>query len=279
MVFLKQYGERRTGTNYLRALLQAHYSNVVTLMHMLGDKHSQPVALDELWEKVRDEPDAAWKLVSEATFAASAQTTRPEDPDQLAYMRSLADPVAAAVASGSLAFALSTKHPFPWITSLAKFHGWLVPMRGGMRMHPVYTGHLMNACKLYNTRHQVWLDHVVRYRSRSAIVRHEDLLSDFRSVLNTLASQFGLQRATPELKDLEFSVAAPFWDQRPIGFRQMPFDPEFYTNRDYLARMNQDVWDIVTGLIDWNLVGRLGYLVDGSTSPDWSFSSQIHASS
>ena len=40
--FIKQYGEKRTGTNVLRALLHAHYRDVTVLMHMLGDKHSPP---------------------------------------------------------------------------------------------------------------------------------------------------------------------------------------------------------------------------------------------
>jgi len=274
MVFIKQYGERRTGTNYLRALLKANYTNVVPLMHVLGDKHSPPVALDELWQDLRDEPDAAWRLVTEATFRAPAYTTVPEDPDQLAHMRSLADPLADAVVSGSLAFVLSTKHPFPWIASVAKFHGWFVPARGGLRMHPRFTGHLIEACKLYNIRHQSWLDHAVRYRSRSAIVRHEDLLADALSVLRTLANQFGLHQAAQELQDLELAAAAPFWDHLPITFRQMPFDPEFYRRRDYNSRLNQDLWDIVTRLIDWNLVSRLGYSADGNTSPHWSISSE-----
>ena len=278
MVFLKQYGERRTGTNYLRALLKANYSNVVPLMHVLGDKHSPPVALDQLWQKVRNEPDAAWKLVTGATFSAPAQTTLPEDPEQLAYMRSLAEPIAEAVASGSLVFVLSTKHPFPWIASIAKFHGWFVPARGGLRMHPRYTGHLIDACRLYNIRHQSWLDHVIQYRSRSSIVRHEDLVADFCSVLSKLATQFELKQAAPELRAVERAAAAPFWDNFPIGFRQLSFDPEFYKNRDYISRLNQDLWDIVTRLIDWNLMSVFGYASNGNTSPDWTFSGQSYAS-
>ncbi|HEX3961172.1 MAG TPA: sulfotransferase [Trebonia sp.] len=42
IAFIKQYGEKRTGTNVLRALLHAHYRDVTVLMHVLGDKHSPP---------------------------------------------------------------------------------------------------------------------------------------------------------------------------------------------------------------------------------------------
>jgi Sulfotransferase family len=40
--FIKQYGEKRTGTNVLRALLYSHFRDVTVLMHVLGDKHSPP---------------------------------------------------------------------------------------------------------------------------------------------------------------------------------------------------------------------------------------------
>jgi hypothetical protein len=43
--FIKQYGEKRTGTNVLRALLHAHYRDITVLMHVLGDKHSPPSPL------------------------------------------------------------------------------------------------------------------------------------------------------------------------------------------------------------------------------------------
>lgn len=273
MVFLKQYGERRTGTNYLRALLKANYSNVVPLMHVMGDKHSPPVALDELWEKVRDEPDAAWRLITESTFTAPADTTSREDPRQLAYMRELAEPAADAVASGRLVFALSTKHPFPWVVSAARFQGWLVMTTGGLRLHPRLTGRVIEACRAYNLRHESWLDHVSRYGSRSIIVRHEDLLADSFSVLRTLASRFELKQAAPELTDLVLSAAAPIWDEHPLTFRQRPFDREYYRQRDYIRCLNSDLWEIVKRLIDWRLMSHLGYSADGSTSTDWSFTS------
>ena len=268
MVFMKQYGEHRTGTNYLRILLMTNYSNVVPLMHVLGDKHSPPVALDELWQKLRGEPDAAWKLVSSTAFAAPAQTTDPEDPRQVAHMRALAEPIAAAVASESLVFILSMKHPFPWAASVAKYHGWIVPAKAGLRMHPRFNGHLITACRRCTDRHRLWLDHILRYRSRSAIVRHEDLLADAFSVLRALARRFELKQAGPQLKALPLPVVPPYWDQEPPRFRGLAFDPEFYGKQDYVSRLSADQWEIVKSEIDWNILSRLGYSSDGSTSVD-----------
>ena len=118
-VFLKQYGERRTGTNYLRALLLANCPGTVPLMHVLGDKHSPPVALDEYWQKARMRPDAAFEFVKATTFASPAESTHPQDTAQLQHMRRLAEPLAQSVADGRLGFLISVKHPYPWAASFA----------------------------------------------------------------------------------------------------------------------------------------------------------------
>src|SRR5687767_1130513 len=102
--FLKQYGEKRTGTNYLRALLLANCPGTVPLMHILGDKHSPPVPLDHYWQKTQEAPDRAFEFVKAATFAAPAESTRPNDAAQLEHMRSLATQIDESVSTGQLGF-------------------------------------------------------------------------------------------------------------------------------------------------------------------------------
>jgi len=69
--YLKQYGERCTGTNYLRFLLQKNCTDTVVLMHILGDKHSPPEPLEELWRATRQCPQPDVEFVSRATFATA----------------------------------------------------------------------------------------------------------------------------------------------------------------------------------------------------------------
>ena len=61
-IFVKQYGERRTGTNFLRTLLTANYHTEV-LMHILGDKHSAPVPFDEYWRDAQCDANPARAFV------------------------------------------------------------------------------------------------------------------------------------------------------------------------------------------------------------------------
>lgn len=68
-LFLKQYGAKRTGTNYLRSLIRFNYpgAEVVPLMHILGDKHSPPPPFDELWCRAQRDADPAFSFVMGAT--------------------------------------------------------------------------------------------------------------------------------------------------------------------------------------------------------------------
>ena len=89
--FLKQYGAQRTGTNYLRILLQKNYSDVCVLMHVLGDKHSPPAPFEDLWADVETEPDPALAFVSRATFRHPSLSTAESDPRQHDTVRQIAE--------------------------------------------------------------------------------------------------------------------------------------------------------------------------------------------
>jgi len=119
-VFLKQYGERRTGTNYLRALLFANYGNVVPFMHVLGDKHAPPVDFAAHWEKTRTTPEPAWNFLTSATWAAPSETTDANDPGQLKHLREAAGMMTDAFDPSRLGFLISVKHPYSWAASLAR---------------------------------------------------------------------------------------------------------------------------------------------------------------
>ncbi len=219
-VCLKQYGEKRTGTNYLRALLIGNYPGVVPLMHILGDKHSPPVDLCLHWETVASTDDPAWEFVRSASFAAPAESTRPTDPAQLGYLREVAEVVTQSVRSNELGFILSTKHPYAWAASLARYSGWMIVQGGVAHMARHFRQHLSHACHQFNERHHAWLRHHRRCESRSIIVRHEDLVQDTLSVLRGLEAKFSLTRAQPEVMLVSGRVLPTDWDHCPASDRR-----------------------------------------------------------
>jgi hypothetical protein len=257
--FLKQYGERRTGTNYLRALLIANFRSVVPMMHVLGDKHSPPVDLAACWEEYRARPDAEWQFVRAATYGAPAESTRQHDPAQVGYMRAIAVPVARAVDAGRVGFVISIKEPTAWAASLAKYSGWLVWTADGLRTHPRFAGDLRLACHQFNANYRAWLDLRARQEERTVVVRHEDLLERAPEVLAALGERFSLDRTSDEWRFPSGTAVAADWDHCEPAMYAQRFDPEFYRRRDYLRRLSAPLIEIVRETIDWGLVAEFGY--------------------
>jgi hypothetical protein len=251
LFFLKQYGERRTGTNALRALIAANFPNVVVLMHLLGDKHSPPVALDALWREVQWRDDAAFELVSRATFDAPSLTTVRNDRRQLAEVRRWAAPVAEAHANGTLGWVISIRDPYAWALSVARFLGWAT-----RRVLPDgRADDVRAACARFNESYAAWL---ALAESRTLVVRHEDLVRDPEAVVRTLAQKFGCERA-PEFVAVDRVVEPAIWDGMAMPTQMLPYDREHYAGEGHVSGLPALHRDVVTETIDWELVRPFGY--------------------
>ncbi|MFP5247714.1 MAG: hypothetical protein ACLGH0_13565, partial [Thermoanaerobaculia bacterium] len=153
-VFLKQYGAMRTGTTYLRSLLQSHYADVVPLMHILGDKHSPPAPFTELWRNAQTDPDPALAFVLHATTYAPALTTNLDDPGQRNEVQRVASRLAEAFRDGALGFVISSKNPYAWIVSYARYASWV-------SRHGIVPGHFVTEveerCRELNAHYRSWI--------------------------------------------------------------------------------------------------------------------------
>jgi hypothetical protein len=259
VICIKQYGERRTGTNYLRAVLLANFRDVLPLMHVLGDKHSPPVAIDEYWLRCRAFPDAAWQFVTTTTFAAPAESTRPHDQTQLRYLQRVAAVVAEAVNAGELGYVLSVKHPCAWAVSIAKYYGWASWVNGQVRMHDRFGAQLEAACRDFNLRHRAWVEHQRRLRARCLIVRHEKLLENPANMVRLLRSTFGLQPAREVMILPGGPVMSSDWDHCRPEIYPVQFDANSCRPKEVLSALSPSLWKIVDRSIDWNLAADFGY--------------------
>jgi hypothetical protein len=265
IIFLKQYGERRTGTNFLRAVLLDNYPTAYPLMHVLGDKHSPPVDLAAELEKTRNLPKAEMEFVTRATLATPAKTTlaehseQPEHSEQQLYLQKLAQPLTTAVRENRLGFIISTKHPYPWAASIARFKKWTKEDDGRCQMNPEFAERLEEACRISNQNHQAWLDLYERNKTRSAIIRHEDLMVQPLEVVSRVEKKFGLWRFPVQMRLPQKKVEPTFWDQHAPWLDEKTFNPALYTSRLYEEQLNDELWSIVTKTIDWKLMARFGY--------------------
>ncbi|HKR64410.1 MAG TPA: tetratricopeptide repeat protein [Thermoanaerobaculia bacterium] len=252
-IFIKQYGERRTGTNWLRTLLNDNYHAEV-LMHILGDKHSPPVPFDDYWCEAQRNPNPARTFVSRATFSVPSLTTTPLDPEQIAKTRSFETPVANAFISGELRFVISTRDPYAWAASLGWFLGWaprdeIVPEQRA--------DELRDACMRFNERYAAWLAFAERLPARAFFVRYEDLRADPESVCDDLARACGLIRRSRKWRDQKRTVLPAFWDDDPA----LRLGQDFDRNGDSARYLSDACREVVAKTIDWPLVERIHALV------------------
>jgi hypothetical protein len=249
--FLKQYGERRTGTNALRALVAANCPDAVVLMHILGDKHSPPVSLDEAWRDARDADDPPWAFVSRATLAAPAATTVESDPRQAGEMRRHAAALAQAYAGGRFGYLVSVRDPYAWAAGVARFLRW----------PPEASEWLRAECVRFNDRYRAWLA-LADSPWPTVVVRHEDLVRDSADVLAGVAAAFRLPCRAPFVP--LNGVAGPVhWDHSPLNLRPESFDGGSRLSGKYHAALPASHRDVVTETVDWALLAPFGYAPRG----------------
>jgi hypothetical protein len=254
VVFIKQYGEARSGTNWLRTLLQQNYANVVVLMHVLGDKHSAPVDIEDVLLRTVSEPDPDLAFVCAATLAAPAETTNLRDSGQSEYLRRLASPLAEAVRSGRLCYAVSVKHPF------AQAASWLRWLR--LQSRPLDIVAEVRRLRVQaNRRLHRWLELAEAADGRSIIVRYEDLLGDTGHMLDGIAFRFGLQQATSTQLLFRKEAAPAHWDDREPPRHWVDFDAQRHAGSPATS-LAVDVRHAVDECTDWTLLERVGYHAD-----------------
>lgn len=269
----KQYGERRTGTNYLRFLMEQNFSDALVLMHVLGDKHSPPAAV-----QLPDDPSPAesFEWVRAMTFERPALTTREGDPEQEAHLRSIASEIRAAFRSQRFGYLISIKNPYAWGVSVAAFECYLPPesprnsrkFRSFPRVTEPLLGkayesraclRLRRDCLRLNECYRAWLDLHQRSDGRSTIVRYEDLLKNPDSVLERIGRQYDLHpRGGAVLSSKKITRPAD-WDHLPAPAAKATFDPEYYLQARYMNLMTPWMRATISLSIDWQLMSKFGY--------------------
>lgn len=257
MVVVKQYGERRTGTNALRALLMENFADLLVLMHVLGDKHSAPVDLAahvRAWQALAPDVAADRDLVRSATMAAPAMTTDEHNERQRARLDAVAGDVARAVRSSSLRYLISVRDPYTWLPSVLAFHGFLP--YGILDLRTVQCATAM--CERANRMHAAWSALLDDEAQRCTVVRFEDQVADPLGVALRVGKSLGVSRkdAGGPALDIERNVLPAGWDHSPPELG-MPWQPP--PGRDVVFESCSYLAALASDRIDWSLHSRFGY--------------------
>lgn len=255
-VFLKLYGERGTGMNFVRATIFANYEDVEPLLYILGDSHSAPAPFEELRRDAESQPDPAWSFVSSATRARSAGATAAWTHDQIAEMRRLARGITDAFDRNELRYLITIKDPYAWVVSLARADRWIL---GTMPLPDSFLEPLAKACTRFNRMYASWIALAETYPQHSCIVRYEDLVRDSAFVFGAIEARFDLKRRAPRWQEVDTAVQPAPWDGWRVSTSQTLFDRQAVLERRYLTRIPAPHRAVIAEAIDWPLFERFGY--------------------
>lgn len=260
--YIKQYGERRTCTNALRAMLMQTFADTFVLMHILGDKHSAPVDLLALYDKCRTSEDPSWEFVTFSTFVRPSQSTTQGAFSQLRFVRAICGSVTAAFHEGRFGIIVCTKHPYAWAQSLLRYLRWPSIVAGSWEER-VAVDFLETSCVESSIKHRAWLELYQRFSTRSMIVKSELLRDTPLVVLQQAMSVFKLRPLALDQFSVPTLPALPTpWDYDRIRFGSK--DGSDHTSHE--LALTPRLYDVVRNKIDWSTMQQFGYDRDCSDS-------------
>lgn len=234
MIYVKQYGAKRSGTNYTRWLLQENFPDVQVLSEVLGWKHGpHPEKID--WS------GGDWIDVSHGTAAQA---------EKRGLLALVTDDLRQAAAIGELRYVATVKSPYAWWDSYARF---VETKRPDLAMTPE------EGVDLWNSLHINW--YAMSQKSLSAMIRYEDLLLDLDAALDRLATRLRLRKRDGGYLNAEVRMARRGDTNWNMGPTTKPFDPSYYTDRKYLVRFDDEMLDLFRKRLSVPLMKVLGYEV------------------
>lgn len=255
--YFKQYGAKRTGTNYLRALLEQNFADIVILMHTLGGKHGPPVDLQHYLAEFNDDPLG---FTEAATAAIPAENSLPFNEGQGAFMKLHAKPLTEAVQKRQVHFLISIKDPYAWINSMFR-QNYYRTFSGDNEMMDLLTRLIRKECHEYNTLYKSYWEFYQQFPQQTTIIPYEALIKDPDMLLLSLQDYLQLVPLSPDFSKI-LSISYPTdWDHfessKQLG--KGNFEKDYYLQQKYFGDMSTEMITIVEKEIDWNLAMLYGY--------------------
>ena len=231
--YFKQYGEIRTGTNYLKRLVELNFHNVTVFGSILGWKHGT-YDLGNMKDSTASHDEwLTCKTKGGVVYSVDNLPVKYK-PDELKS------------AIPKLQYIFSIKKPVPFILSFKKFRQ---PNR------PLTTQTIINMCKRYNTRYRDWLHMYENNSSKSIIVPYESVLHNYTHVLFAIESKFNLNRKHTKYIN-EDKVVKASTDVGLIIDKQL-FNTKFYLEEEYLNELTDSQVDCINSHIDHEIVKQI----------------------
>lgn len=228
--FFKQYGEMRTGTNYLKRLLEINFKDVEVFGSILGWKHGLYDLENNLDDTTSHVDWVHKKTKNNVVYSVDNLPLIKHDKQYLLD------------ACESLNYIFSIKKPIPFVLSFKKFR-----MPNKKLNRQVIT----TLCERYNNKYKKWLQ--LYEKHGGMFVAHESVLMDYKHVLFNIETKYNLKRKNSKLIDETKTVKAST-DIGLIVDRSDNFDKNYYLHERYLDDINEQDVDMIMSTINHDLI-------------------------
>lgn len=224
MNIIKQYGLERSGTNYIRALIEQNIDNVRVISNLFGHKHKKYTPINYIAYDYKKDKEVKTELDDEKINHIRQQFIE----DKVYYL-------------------ITVKEPYSWIVSYNKCY-WIEENNG-----PLNYDKIIRYCNIWNETHKNWLENIIYQNKKYFIVMYNDLLINPENIIKSISKQFDLKQKTKFSDIHNYMKEGADWDYtKNIGVK--PFDKQsYYLDQKYLNEINEFV-DLINQTIDSNLL-------------------------
>lgn len=212
MMIFKQYGEQRTGTNYLKRLLEVNFSSIEVFSSILGWKHG----LYELNSSYVSRADNHLDWISKKEKDGKIYSV---DNYPLKYSKDF-----LLEAASKLQYIVSYKPILPWVVSYKKFR----------RPKADWKDVDVNAwCMRYIANYKNWISSL----TNPIFINHDTLCSDASKIklLCYFEQTFKINKIKTDFL-LEENIIKPSTDHGLL-ISDKKFDINYYSNKEYFNNL------------------------------------------
>lgn len=246
MQSLKIYGERNTGTNYLKQLLESNL-NVHLLRGTVPRKH--PLCYNEFTKNVYFHFTSKYNLGWKHSFV---------DRDFVKKNTCLTNTYFIFLVKNPYSFLLSLyKKSYHFIGNKPETfqnflnHTWRLQKRDNLKAKS-----LESPVFLWNFKVSSYLEYMDDQPGNSMLIKYEDLVNDPKKTLQTIADSFSLNKKTSFINITSST--------KPDNKRFEDYQ-DYYLNEKWRNNIEYSEIELINKYLDKELVHRLGYKIIQTT--------------
>lgn len=240
IIFIKQQGAMRTGTNLVKFLLEENFTNVRVLVNI------------GRWKHATAETPFNWRGINWEGEGRSVDVPSRINREDLSAVR-------AAFDAGAVKFAISVREIYSWLVSYIRFR-CLNDMCHVPPLRDLPREHIVEALKQWNALYGSYLS-LLDSDHRAMLFRLEDLLTNFSATLNRARLLWGLKpRHARYVRPTRYMRAGIDGQSRSeLLHPSLSFDRRRYLGDNSLTQLNDTELAIIRQTVDDSILRAYGY--------------------